>query len=95
MNIEMISGGRAHTETPSTGDPDAVRASEVNISCVIDARDATRAMNILHTHLYSLFWDRLSRQTHLFTFRRYHTHTRTHVYSLWNGLAYIYSFSPE
>lgn len=37
VNIEMISQG----------------ASEINISCVIDARDATRAMNILHTRLFT------------------------------------------
>ncbi|KAK0392210.1 hypothetical protein NLU13_1708 [Sarocladium strictum] len=37
VNIEMISQG----------------ASEINISCVIDARDATRAMNVLHTHLFT------------------------------------------
>ncbi|AEO63267.1 7e0bcbb5-7d19-403f-8a64-685b75cda2f6 [Thermothielavioides terrestris] len=37
INIEMISQG----------------ASEINISCVIDARDAERAMNILHTNLFT------------------------------------------
>ncbi|KAK4114929.1 aspartate kinase [Canariomyces notabilis] len=37
VNIEMISQG----------------ASEINISCVIDARDAERAMNILHTSLFT------------------------------------------
>ncbi|KAL6871687.1 Aspartate/glutamate/uridylate kinase [Trichoderma longibrachiatum] len=37
INLEMISQG----------------ASEINISCVIDARDATRAMNVLHTHLFT------------------------------------------
>ncbi|RYP42371.1 hypothetical protein DL767_000293 [Monosporascus sp. MG133] len=37
VNIEMISQG----------------ASEINISCVIDAREATRAMNILHTNLFT------------------------------------------
>ncbi|ROW15546.1 hypothetical protein VPNG_02338 [Cytospora leucostoma] len=37
VNIEMISQG----------------ASEINISCVIDARDATRAMNVLHTSLFT------------------------------------------
>ncbi|KAI3322984.1 aspartate kinase [Xylariaceae sp. AK1471] len=36
INIEMISQG----------------ASEINISCVIEAREATRAMNILHTNLF-------------------------------------------
>ncbi|KAI2608648.1 aspartate kinase [Hypoxylon fragiforme] len=37
VNIEMISQG----------------ASEINISCVIDAREASRAMNILHTNLFT------------------------------------------
>ncbi|KAK4241105.1 Aspartate/glutamate/uridylate kinase [Achaetomium macrosporum] len=37
INLEMISQG----------------ASEINISCVIDARDAERAMNILHTSLFT------------------------------------------
>ncbi|KAI1801636.1 aspartate kinase [Daldinia bambusicola] len=37
INIEMISQG----------------ASEINISCVIDAREATRAMSILHTNLFT------------------------------------------
>ncbi|KAK0635676.1 aspartokinase-like protein [Bombardia bombarda] len=37
VNIEMISQG----------------ASEINISCVIDTREAERAMNILHTNLFT------------------------------------------
>ncbi|KAJ4167690.1 hypothetical protein NW754_011508 [Fusarium falciforme] len=37
VNLEMISQG----------------ASEINISCVINAWDATRAMNVLHTHLFT------------------------------------------
>ncbi|SPO00702.1 probable aspartate kinase [Cephalotrichum gorgonifer] len=37
VNLEMISQG----------------ASEINISCVVEARDATRAMNVLHTHLFT------------------------------------------
>ncbi|KAK3997661.1 putative aspartokinase [Cladorrhinum sp. PSN332] len=37
INIEMISQG----------------ASEINISCVIDARNAERAMNILHTNMFT------------------------------------------
>jgi aspartokinase len=28
-------------------------ASEINISCVIEERDADRAMNILHTNLFT------------------------------------------
>ncbi|EXJ86477.1 aspartate kinase [Capronia epimyces CBS 606.96] len=38
VNIEMIS---------------QVGASEINISCVIDERDADRALNILHTNLFT------------------------------------------
>ncbi|KAF8249470.1 aspartate kinase [Wilcoxina mikolae CBS 423.85] len=37
INIEMISQG----------------ASEINISCVIEEKDAIRAMNVLHTHLFT------------------------------------------
>ena len=37
INLEMISQG----------------ASEINISCVIEAFDANRAMNILHTSLFT------------------------------------------
>lgn len=37
VNIEMISQG----------------ASEINISCVIEAYEANRAMNVLHTHLFT------------------------------------------
>lgn len=37
INLEMISQG----------------ASEINISCVVNGRDATRAMNVLHTHLFT------------------------------------------
>ncbi|KAK5257706.1 Aspartate kinase fub3 [Exophiala xenobiotica] len=37
VNIEMISQG----------------ASEINISCVIEERDADRALNILHTNLFT------------------------------------------
>lgn len=64
VNIEMISQGKfplqllvlfifsiltiAHLLIlPLTG------ASEINISCVVDARDATRAMNVLHTSLFT------------------------------------------
>ena len=37
INIEMISQG----------------ASEINISCVIEERDANRALNVVHTHLFT------------------------------------------
>lgn len=30
-----------------------VGASEINISCVIEERDADRALNILHTNLFT------------------------------------------
>jgi aspartokinase len=30
-----------------------IGASEINISCVIDAAEAERAMNILHTNLFT------------------------------------------
>ena len=56
VNIEMISQGkfglvRKVVEvlrlTMMTG------ASEINISCVIEERDADRALNILHTNLFT------------------------------------------
>jgi aspartate kinase len=54
VNIEMISQG-------SIPFPHAILywlmrqkgASEINISCVIDGYEATRAMNILHTNLFT------------------------------------------
>jgi aspartate kinase len=39
INLEMISQG----------------ASEINISCVIFSRDADRALNVLHTNLFTFF----------------------------------------
>ena len=30
-----------------------IGASEINISCVIEERDADRALNILHTNLFT------------------------------------------
>jgi aspartate kinase len=30
-----------------------IGASEINISCVIEEKDAIRAMNVLHTHLFT------------------------------------------
>jgi aspartate kinase len=55
VNIEMISQGKT---IPYLAERNVVLtvckgASEINISCVIDARDATRAMNVLHTHLFT------------------------------------------
>lgn len=57
VNLEMISQGGFTTFMIL--DPERERltidagASEINISCVIEARDATRAMNVLHTHLFT------------------------------------------
>ena len=56
VNIEMISQGKIpaiivlrfpNRLTKNVG------ASEINISCVIEGRDADRAMNILHTNLFT------------------------------------------
>ena len=38
-------GSNADTKMPG--------ASEINISCVIEERDADRALNILHTNLFT------------------------------------------
>lgn len=58
INLEMISQGRVLSRFPifcvlllTYGM--IIGASEINISCVIDAADATRAMNVLHTHLFT------------------------------------------
>jgi len=63
VNIEMISQGMSlslSTKTNvrgswerSTKTNTKAGASEINISCVIDAYEATRAMNILHTNLFT------------------------------------------
>ncbi len=61
VNIEMISQGKAYIPFPRrpcvsfqlADRRGCVGASEINISCVIDAREATRAMNILHTNLFT------------------------------------------
>lgn len=58
INLEMISQGEFAdvavriTKTRRT-DRSELGASEINISCVVEARDATRAMNVLHTHLFT------------------------------------------
>ena len=55
VNIEMISQGKQFSNLfPQVywTNP-AIGASEINISCVIDAYEATRAMNILHTNLFT------------------------------------------
>lgn len=56
VNLEMISQGisRASNHSlPHDANNFPLGASEINISCVINARDATRAMNVLHTHLFT------------------------------------------
>ena len=62
VNIEMISQGmfsQLFTLEKKSGMRNDNRAdypigaSEINISCVIDAYEATRAMNILHTNLFT------------------------------------------
>lgn len=54
VNIEMISQGTPSLITrtaPTNGNVSG--ASEINISCVIEERDADRAINILHTNLFT------------------------------------------
>ncbi len=61
VNIEMISQGKWNSSPERTVEDcerveDAnflIGASEINISCVIEAYEATRAMNILHTNLFT------------------------------------------
>jgi aspartate kinase len=57
VNLEMISQGKSLPGRSgglvSAADFRVLGASEINISCVIDARDAERAMNILHTSLFT------------------------------------------
>lgn len=59
VNIEMISQGRlphsSKTFWTTRCSPVVlpIGASEINISCVIEARDADRAINILHTNLFT------------------------------------------
>jgi aspartate kinase len=55
VNIEMISQGKAPFRPFSKSMLTRVvtGASEINISCVIDGLEATRAMNILHTNLFT------------------------------------------
>ena len=57
VNIEMISQGQyCHRGTCpllSRGTDCGAGASEINISCVIEERDADRAINIIHTNLFT------------------------------------------
>jgi aspartate kinase len=59
VNLEMISQGgfsstlQYHNLVPMNADSTTTGASEINISCVIDAKEAERAMNILHTNLFT------------------------------------------
>lgn len=55
INIEMISQGKAPSGKLS-GAPMLMLysgASEINISCVIEERDADRALNVVHTNLFT------------------------------------------
>jgi aspartate kinase len=58
VNIEMISQGSLSPVHPHMGirlctDMFLLGASEINISCVIEAKDADRAINIIHTNLFT------------------------------------------
>ena len=55
INIEMISQGRFHLPLwlRAVDSLQDQGASEINISCVIEERDANRALNILHTNLFT------------------------------------------
>jgi aspartate kinase len=53
VNIEMISQGKWRPALAKMVKLIISGASEINISCVIDAYEATRAMNILHTNLFT------------------------------------------
>jgi len=53
VNIEMISQGKSPLSYRLDATNWRAGASEINISCVIDAYEATRAMNILHTNLFT------------------------------------------
>ncbi|KAJ8105008.1 hypothetical protein OPT61_g10441 [Boeremia exigua] len=54
INIEMISQGmllQASILSIQSNDPSG--ASEINISCVIEEREADRALNVVHTNLFT------------------------------------------
>lgn len=59
INIEMISQGKLFFISSSfkIGDEhttnDGIGASEINISCVIEEREADRALNVVHTNLFT------------------------------------------
>lgn len=60
VNIEMISQGKSCSlnkyeagDTTTTNNANHVGASEINISCVIEERDADRALNIIHTNMFT------------------------------------------
>ncbi|OXV11738.1 hypothetical protein Egran_00503 [Elaphomyces granulatus] len=56
INIEMISQGRCVSAASQlANDLPCLGASEINISCVIEERDADRAINILHTSMFTFF----------------------------------------
>jgi aspartate kinase len=54
VNLEMISQGETCTlRSRSMWLTGSAGASEINISCVIEERDADRALNVLHTNLFT------------------------------------------
>lgn len=55
VNIEMISQGMTVPSCYPAGirANDTLGASEINISCVIEERDANRALNIIHTTMFT------------------------------------------
>lgn len=53
VNIEMISQGESYHLSVVGCAKSRLGASEINISCVIDEKDADRAINILHTNLFT------------------------------------------
>lgn len=54
INTEMISQGKSHQLYVLTRCTDLITgASEINISCVISARQADRALNVIHTNLFT------------------------------------------
>jgi aspartate kinase len=56
INIEMISQGKPNHRLPNNTiklTVDLTGASEINISCVIEEREADRALNVVHTNLFT------------------------------------------
>jgi aspartokinase len=55
INIEMISQGTYFSCRASNtiANVTFAGASEINISCVIEEREADRALNVVHTNLFT------------------------------------------